>query len=106
MTDKKTEQPIGKEAEEHIEHDNMHSETPKLGQPQTTPTQAKYKRTVIIALDHSPHSEKALQWAMDNLIRLDGSDLVVLTTVREPVLVPGAYGTFNSIVMYRIHGFR
>ena len=29
---------------------------------------------------------------MDNFIRLDGKDLVVLTTVREPVLVPGSMG--------------
>jgi hypothetical protein len=44
-----------------------------------------------VAVDASANSQKAFQWALDNFIR-DG-DLVVLTTVREPVLVPGAYGT-------------
>lgn len=92
--DKNKNQPTGVEAEEHIEHDNLHSDTPKEKTPLIPAATSNYKRTILIALDHSNHSEKALQWAMDNLIRVDGGDLVVLCTVREPVLVPGAYGNF------------
>ncbi|KAI3638840.1 hypothetical protein MIR68_003338 [Amoeboaphelidium protococcarum] len=59
------------------------------GDMKSTP---RFARTVLIALDNSIASDKAFEWAMHNFIRPQGNDLVVLTTVREPVLVPGAYG--------------
>jgi hypothetical protein len=62
--------PSGVDAEEHI-HDIHHQE------------ERTHQRTILIALDHSTHSDYALQWALKNFIRVDGGDLVVLTTVRE-----------------------
>ncbi len=62
--------PSGKDAEEHIHY--IHHQEERSTQ-----------RTILIALDHSTHSEYALQWALKNFIRVDGGDLVVLTTVRE-----------------------
>lgn len=56
-----------------------------------TSTQAP-SRTFLIALDHSEFSYYAYEWAVENLINPKANDAVVLATVREPVLVPGAYG--------------
>lgn len=95
--------PTGPEAEEHIEHHHM--ETAGAAATSATPAQAaSYSRVVVIALDASPSSEFAFQWALDNFIRKDQGDLVVLTTTREPVLVPGSYGAAPSLNLCFFNG--
>lgn len=69
--------PTGKSAEEHIDHHGAGS---------------NFSRVILVALDTSPTSETAFKWALENMVDPKKNDLIVLVTVREPVLVPGAYG--------------
>ncbi|KAL1919397.1 uncharacterized protein VTP21DRAFT_2090 [Calcarisporiella thermophila] len=48
-------------------------------------------RIVFIAVDHSPHSQYAFSWALENFVRPE-SDLVILANVRQNVMLPGPYG--------------
>jgi nucleotide-binding universal stress UspA family protein len=84
-TKKEDPQATGVTAEEHI--DPHTSE--KIA---SVAASATHSRTIMIALDTSPYSEQAFEWALTNIVSKDNKDLVVLVTVREPVLVPGAYG--------------
>lgn len=59
----------------------------------TTTAATPFARTVLIALDGSPCSDHAFQWALNNFIRKDGKDLVVLAAVRLPQTIPGSYGS-------------
>lgn len=62
--------PIGAAAEEHIEHDHMHQETPTKGSAVAqSATSQKYGRTVLIALDGSASGEQAFQWAVGTFVR-------------------------------------
>ncbi len=80
--------PTGPEADEHIEHGHL---------TEIAPGSHDGGRVLMLALDASPNAENAFEWAIKNLIRPDADDLVVLTTVREPVLVPGTYGMSLSL---------
>ncbi|KAI3630993.1 hypothetical protein MIR68_010977 [Amoeboaphelidium protococcarum] len=88
----------GEAYDEHVSSDGGGNHSPSLQPRQCRITEGdmnstpRFARTVLIALDNSIASDKAFEWAMHNFIRPQGNDLVVLTTVREPVLVPGAYG--------------
>ncbi|KAJ3113184.1 hypothetical protein HDU96_003683 [Phlyctochytrium bullatum] len=58
-------------------------------------------RVIVVAVDQSPHSEYALDWAVKNYIR-PSTDLVVLMNVRPHVATPGPYGSmfdFSEFVM-------
>lgn len=93
----------GADAEEHIEHHHMDSQdTAKASQPLLSGAPSSFKRTIMVALDASESSDHAFQWALDNMINANGGDLLVLATVREPVIVPGAYGMiiFENIFKY------
>lgn len=68
------------------------------GQATAAANEKKFARTIVIALDSSPSSENAFEWACSNFIRPNDNDLIVLATVREPVLVPGAYGKHIIII--------
>jgi nucleotide-binding universal stress UspA family protein len=83
----------------------MESETPKVAEGPKDADNSKFSRTVMIALDSSADSEHAFQWALKNFIRADGNDLVILATVREPVLIPGAYGMYMGISPKLIIGY-
>jgi nucleotide-binding universal stress UspA family protein len=82
--------PTGVAAEEHLEHHHIHEQEQQKAP--AAAASASYSKVYMIAIDHSPYAEHAFQWALNNLIHKDANELVVLTTVREPVLVPGAYG--------------
>ena len=88
-TKKNDPHPTGAQAEEHIDPHTSEKVAPMAA---AATSGAGHKRTIMIALDTSPYSEQAFQWALNNLVSKTGQDLVVLVTVREPVLVPGAYG--------------
>uniref|UniRef100_A0A1D1XNI4 Universal stress protein A-like protein n=1 Tax=Anthurium amnicola TaxID=1678845 RepID=A0A1D1XNI4_9ARAE len=47
-------------------------------------------RTIVIALDHSEHSQHAFSWAVKNFLRKE-CDKVVLVNVRPVPTVPGPY---------------
>lgn len=49
-------------------------------------------RIVAVALDHSEHSQHALAWAMDNVLKPE-TDLVILINTRPVAVVPGPYGS-------------
>ena len=49
-------------------------------------------RIVAVALDHSAHSQHALEWAVNNILLKD-TDLVVLINTRPIAVVPGPYGS-------------
>lgn len=40
------------------------------------------KRTIMIAVDESDHSKYAVKWAIENIVRSDGSDWVLLATCK------------------------
>ncbi|KAJ3107246.1 hypothetical protein HDU97_004666 [Phlyctochytrium planicorne] len=49
-------------------------------------------RTICIALDASKYSEYAFQWAIQNIVKPE-SDQIVLLNVRPAVSLPAVYGT-------------
>ena len=49
-------------------------------------------RIVAIAVDSSPHSQHALEWAINNVLK-PASDLVILMNTRPVAVVPGPYGS-------------
>jgi hypothetical protein len=55
---------------------------PKTNQP--------HSRIVAIALDASPYSVYAFDWAFENIVKAE-TDQVVLLNVREPVVMPSYY---------------
>ncbi|KAI9096552.1 hypothetical protein DFS34DRAFT_145600 [Phlyctochytrium arcticum] len=52
---------------------------------------ATHQRVICIALDHSEHADYAFHWALDNIIRKE-TDQVVLLNVRDVVNVPSSFG--------------
>lgn len=40
------------------------------------------RRTILVAVDGSDHSKYAFKWSLDNIIRANGEDWVVLATIK------------------------
>ncbi|CAB5370170.1 unnamed protein product [Rhizophagus irregularis] len=57
---------------------------------QDAEAQSPITRVVIMAIDQSPHSQQAFDWALKNFLRKE-SDLVVLVNVRPIPSIPGPY---------------
>ncbi|CAG8526419.1 10450_t:CDS:2 [Funneliformis mosseae] len=55
-------------------------------------------RVVVIAIDHSTHSQQAFYWALKNFLRKE-NDLVVLVNVRSIPTVPGPYAAIGASYM-------
>jgi hypothetical protein len=67
---------------EHPSHDMVHEDE----------HHEAITRIVAVALDHSAHSQHALEWAVKNILLKD-TDLVVLINTRPIAVVPGPYGS-------------
>uniref|UniRef100_A0A1D1Z533 Universal stress protein A-like protein n=1 Tax=Anthurium amnicola TaxID=1678845 RepID=A0A1D1Z533_9ARAE len=66
------------------------SEDTILTSNQDAEAQSPITRVVVIALDHSNHSQQAFDWSVKNFLRKE-SDLIVLVNVRPIPSVPGPY---------------
>ncbi|CAG8521800.1 13424_t:CDS:2 [Ambispora leptoticha] len=57
---------------------------------QNAQSQSQITRVIVIAIDHSSHSQYAFDWAVKNLLRKE-TDLAVLINVRPIPSIPGPY---------------
>ncbi|CAG8550765.1 12472_t:CDS:2 [Ambispora gerdemannii] len=75
-----------------------------LTNDQDAQLQSPITRVIVIAIDHSSHSQYAFDWATKNLLRKE-TDLVVLVNVRPITSIPGpyaigaAYMDFSDVVL-------
>ena len=51
--------------------------------PKMTARPPKCRRTIMIAVDGSEHSKYAVKWSLDNIVRQDGTDWVLLVTCKS-----------------------
>jgi HKD family nuclease len=78
----------GKEAEELIEHENMHMDS----LTSSSTGNFDFNRVIMIALDSSEYSDNAFKWALKNFINPNENDLILLVTVREPIVNITSFG--------------
>ncbi|CAI2173252.1 2433_t:CDS:2 [Funneliformis geosporum] len=77
--------PVSQDPEFQVPEDTVLTTT------QDAESQSPITRVIVIAIDHSTHSQQAFYWALKNFLRKE-NDLVVLVNVRSIPTVPGPYG--------------